>query len=305
VSRIQDILNKAERDGAMRRTHSPADEAAAGAPPVIVGGTLAQSRPAEPAPAPMPSRPGSGAPPVRAADAPAAPDTPRVVPAGTLSPMLVAALAPHAVAAEQYRSLRTRIALSDNGHGRRVIAVTSPSLGDGKSVTASNLALTMAQEVNRRVVLVDADLRRPTVHSLFGLPQQPGLAEVLAGDATLEEAVVELPDYRLTIVTAGVPPERPAELLGSAAMRRVLDALRSRFDRVVLDTPPVLPLADVGVLAPLTDGVLLVVRAAVTQKPLVERALAAFDQGRLLGLVLNGTGADDREYGQYGGYLPR
>jgi capsular exopolysaccharide synthesis family protein len=297
VSRIQDILNKAEREGAVCRTHGHADQAATSAPPVLVEGAPPRGIDSPPAAAPL--RRG-GAPAVQEA-----PEPPRVVPAGTINPLLVAALAPHAVPAEQYRTIRTRIAFSENGHARRVIVVTSPSIGDGKSVTAANLALTMAQEVSSRVVLLDADLRRPTVHSLFGLPQQPGLAEVLTGEAALEDALVELPDFRLTVVTAGVPPERPAELLGSGAMRRVLDALRSRFDRVIIDTPPALPLADVGVLAPLTDGVVLIVRAAVTAKPLVERALAAFDHGRLIGLVLNGTGADDREYGQYGGYVPR
>jgi capsular exopolysaccharide synthesis family protein len=298
VSRIQDILNKAEREGAVRRTHGPADQAATSAPRCSSRARRRVDR--------APASGGAASPRRRTRSTGGArARRPRVVPAGTISPMLVAALAPHAVPAEQYRTIRTRIAFSENGHARRVIAVTSPSIGDGKSVTAANLALTMAQEVSSRVVLLDADLRRPTVHSLFGLPQQPGLAEVLTGEAALEDAVVELPDFRLTVVTAGVPPERPAELLGSGAMRRVLDALRSRFDRVIIDTPPALPLADVGVLAPLTDGVVLIVRAAVTAKPLVERALAAFDHGRLIGLVLNGTGADDREYGQYGGYVPR
>jgi capsular exopolysaccharide synthesis family protein len=293
VSRIQDILNKAEREGAVLRTRSEAEPTP---PPVLVDRAPAP-RPAPTPAAPRP-RPAPEAPPPQAVE-------PRVVQAGTISPMLVAALAPHAVAAEQYRTLRTRIALSEHGHARRVIAITSPGTGDGKSVTAANLALTMAQEVNRRVVLVDADLRRPSVHALFGLPQQPGLSAVLAGEASLEDVVVELPDYRLAVVPAGIPPERPAELLGSAAMRRVLDALRSRFDRVVLDTPPALPLADVGVLAPMTDGLVLIVRAAVTPKPMIERALAAFDQDRLLGLVLNATGSDERQYNDYGTYTPR
>jgi capsular exopolysaccharide synthesis family protein len=204
--------------------------------------------------------------------------------------MLVAALAPHALAAEQYRSLRTRIASSDHGHSRRVLLVTSPAQGDGKSVTAANLALTMAQEFNRRIVLVDADLRRPGVHLLFGLPARPGLAEVLSGATPLDEALVHLPDYQLTVLPAGGRVEGHAELLGSQGMRRVVDALRSRFDRVVIDTPPALPLADVAVLAPMTDGLLMVVRAGMTPRPLIERAIAACDDSRLLGLVLNGSG---------------
>jgi Mrp family chromosome partitioning ATPase len=96
-----------------------------------------------------------------------------------------------------------------------------------------------------------------------------------------------LPDFNLTVIAAGSAPTNPAELLGSTAMRRLLDQLRSRFDRVILDTPPVLPLADVAVLAPLVDGALLVVRAGVTPKPAIENALRSFDASRLLGIVLN------------------
>jgi capsular exopolysaccharide synthesis family protein len=222
-----------------------------------------------------------------------------VVSAGRISPVLIAALAPHALAAEQYRTLRTRLGTVDHGHPRRVLLVTSPAKGDGKSVTAANLALTMAQEFNRRIVLVDADLRRPSVHRLFGLPSQPGLADVLKGDAVLDEALVYLPEYQLAVLPAGSRVDSQTELLGSQAMRRTIDALRSRFDRVVLDTPPALPLADVAVVAPMTDGLVLVVRAGETPKPLIERALAACDESRLLGLVLNGTGDRDVTYQGY------
>ena len=101
-----------------------------------------------------------------------------------------------------------------------------------------------------------------------------------------------LPDHNLTVIHAGSAPTNPAELLGSTAMRRLLDQLRTRFDRVLLDTPPVLPLADVAVLAPLVDGTLMVVRAGVTPKPAIENALRAFDSSRLLGVVLNESGME-------------
>lgn len=278
MSRIQDILNKAEREGAVRRTVV--------AQPDAQVGTLD--------PAPVAARPARDTAPWmadrhRAEIQPAA--AARVVRGVVFDRLMVAARAPHGDAAEQYRTLRTRITQSENGHARRVILVTSPAQGDGKSVTASNLALTMAQEFSRRTVLMDADLRRPGVHALLGLPQEPGLADVLRGEVSLDEALVEIADFNLTVLPAGRPPDRPAELLGTTAMRRTLDALRSRFDRVLIDTPPVVPLADVGVLAPYADGVLLVVRAGATPKPLIERALASFDAGRLLGLVLNDGGS--------------
>jgi non-specific protein-tyrosine kinase len=168
--------------------------------------------------------------------------------------------------------------------------VTSPGAGEGKSVTSANLALTMAQELQRHVVLVDADLRDPAVHSLFGIDGGPGLADVLAGDATLDDALVHLPDHRLTVLPAGATPQFPTELLGSAGMRRLLDTLRARFDRVLLDVPAVAPLADVATVAPLADGVLMVVRAGMTQRPALDRALEGLADAKVLGVVLNQVG---------------
>lgn len=301
MSRIHDILSKAERDGTARRTH---------------GAVAVDPAPVAPPPEPTPAvRPRThtpvertprtaDAPPTRTVPAPGVAQAARVVPAGHLSPLLVAALAPHGATAEQYRTLRTRIMLSEDGQPRRVLLVTSPGKGDGKSLTAANLAVTMAQEFNRRVVLVDADLREPSAHALLGLPPTPGLADVLTGSATLDEAIVELPDFNLAVLPAGLTPERPAELLGSVAMRRLLDALRSRFDRVLLDMPPVVPLADVGVLGPQVDGVLLVVRAGVTKTPEIERALAVFDPSRLVGLVLNDSGQPKNGYAKYAAAIP-
>jgi len=115
----------------------------------------------------------------------------------------------------------------------------------------------------------------------------PGLADVLAGDATLDQALVYLPDYRLTVLPAGKAPQFPTELLGSAAMRRSLDTLRARFDRILIDLPAVTPLADVSTVAPLADGIVMVVRAGVTQRPALDQALEAFDEDKVLGIVLN------------------
>jgi protein-tyrosine kinase len=283
MSRIQEILSKAEREGAVRRRQ------VADAGPV----PRPEATPPEP-PRPTVSRRVERHAP---REAPPVPETLREVAPAAFDPLLIAALAPHSLAAEQYRTLRTRLVTVEAGRPRRVLLVTSPAKGDGKSITASNLALTMAQEFSRKVVLVDADLRQPMVHALLGVPQEPGLVDVLGGRAALEDVLVQLPDVHLAVVPAGLPPEQPAELLGSAAMRRTLDALRSRFDRVLVDVPPVMPLADVGVLAPQCDGVLLVVRAGATPKPLIERALGTFDGERLLGVVLNESGGTEPDYG--------
>ena len=272
MSRIQDILRKAERDGDVHRTRGLASP-----PPVEWNPGLSQEaeRPAIVARAAVLDQP-----------------------ATELDPRLVAAFAPQCLAAEQYRSLRTRIKNAENGRPLRTIVITSPNRGDGKSLTAANLALTMAQDFQQRVVLVDGDLRRPTVHRLFGVPPTLGLSSVLTEGIAVEDALVTIADRRLTVLPAGPIPSHPAELLGSVAMRRVLETLRSGFDRILIDMPPAVPLADVAIASSMADGILMIVRADVTKKPAIERALTALDQSKVLGLVLNDAG--DTGAGYYG-----
>jgi capsular exopolysaccharide synthesis family protein len=160
----------------------------------------------------------------------------------------------------------------------------------------------MAQEFQQRVLLVDCDLRRPAVHRLFGLGDGPGLCDVLMNAAELDHALVSVPDHHLMVLPAGVPPSNPAELLGSATMRRVLDMLRSRFDHILIDVPPVAPLADLHILAPMVDGLLMIVRAGITPKPAIERALAGLDPSKVLGLVLNEVGREGTDGYNYEGY---
>jgi capsular exopolysaccharide synthesis family protein len=283
MSRIQDILRKAEEDGAVRRTRNLASPTPIdwqkSAPSA---GQAVMERPAVAAPAPSVARPAAVPPPQ---------------PVG-LDSRLVAAHAHTSLAAEQYRSLRTRIKSAENGRPLRTIVITSPNKGDGKSLTAANLALTMAQEFQQRVVLVDGDLRRPSVHRLFGVPSTFGLSNILTEGAAVEDALVTVADHGLTILPAGPIPMHPAELLGSAAMRRLIDTLRSSFDRVLIDMPPAAPLADVAIASAMADGILMIVRAGVTKKPAIERALSGLDQTKVLGLVLNDAG--DAGAGYYG-----
>jgi len=301
MSRIQEILAKAERDGTARRTTPGGFTATPGPsafvpPPVItprVDGTSALDeatfvRTDEAPPAPAAAASSTVEPRPVTAGIRLQPPEGRTASA-SLHPLLVAAIDPHSTAAEHYRSVRARISHREETMPIRTLMLTSPGAGDGKSITAANLALTMAQEFQRQVVLVDADFRGSSVHALFGLDAAPGLAEVLEGELTLDEVMVYLPDYRLTVIPAGRTPQFPTELLGSTAMRRITDALRGRFDRVLFDTPAVMPLADAGTLAPMADGVLIVVRAGQTQRPALQRALAAFDEERVLGVVLNDT----------------
>jgi capsular exopolysaccharide synthesis family protein len=293
MSRIQDILSKAERDGNTRRTRGLSGEGLMPAP-VSVGGRPTHQAPAYESAASHPWTPVATA---------SAIEPERTVTTSLLDKRLVAALAPHSLAAEQYRSLRTRIKSVENGRAMRAIVVTSPNKGDGKSLTAANLAITMAQEFQQRVLLVDGDLRRPAVHAMFGLPEGPGLTDVLMGGIELSQALTNVENQHLTLLPAGAIPSHPAELLGSATMRRVLDTLRTRFDRILIDMPPVAPLADLHILAPMVDGLLMIVRAGVTPRPAIERALSGLDMSKVLGLVLNESGgntADSATYHDYG-----
>lgn len=278
MSGIHRALEKAEREG--RLTWTQPRETATLAPPP------------EPAPAPA-VRPVT----LRDAADLTEPHAWRTTEAtGTrMSPLFVVVHDPASAAAEEYRLLHTRLEAADHGRRIQVLVVTSPRLGEGKTTTSANLALTIAREFQRRVVLVEADLRRPVLASMFGLPPGPGLADVLLGTATLEQALVMLPEDHLYVLPGGVAAARSIELVSSHGMQRVIDTLRSRCDRIVVDSPPV-SLSDTHVLARLADGILLVVRAGVTPRPAVENALASLDRQRLLGIVVNQVEDGPEEY---------
>jgi capsular exopolysaccharide synthesis family protein len=275
MSRIQQILEKAERDGALHRT-SPLERARAGA-----AGTPTDALQASSAAKRITGveRPSTESP--RSAPEPA-----NLVPS-EFHECLIARARADGIAAEQYRALRTRILRVSDDRPIHSILVTSPGRREGRSLTVANLGLAMAQDVQRRICILDADLRAPEQHRLFGLPEGPGLSDVLLGQASLEEALVEIAECNVTVLPAGPPPGNPAELLGTDEMARVLAALRSRFDAVVIDAPSATPLADIGVLMPLVDSVLLIVRAGVTLKPAIHEAVGTVDSAKFIGFVLN------------------
>jgi capsular exopolysaccharide synthesis family protein len=269
MSRIQHILDKAERDGGLPRMRPIADarNAAIGAPddeeipllgPELIGGTAHTTL-----------APG------------------RSVRDTRIDPLLVVALAPDAAPSEQYRALRMRVSHADDGPPAHVLLVTSPGRREGKTLTAANLALTMARDHQRRICIVDADFRYPRMHRLFGLPDGPGLADVLTGRLAMPDALTLIEDQQVTLLPAGHASAHPGELLGGPRMREVIDTLRSHFDGVVIDAPAAAPLADLGLLAPLADRVVLIVRAGQTTKPAIQEAVATIGAERLLGIVLN------------------
>lgn len=205
---------------------------------------------------------------------------------------------PYSPAAEQYRAIRTRIELLNEKGECRTLAVVSALPDEGKTMTAINLSLVMAMSVNRRVLLVDCDLRTPRVHSTLEIPVDVGLSEVLRGEVSLEKALYEMSKENLTVLPAGTLPTNPAELLATQQMRDTLQKVRDRFDHVIIDTPPALHVADGEIIGNLVDGIILVVRAGSTPREQVTRALENFDRERLVGMVLNS--AEYLEAGDYG-----
>jgi capsular exopolysaccharide synthesis family protein len=282
MSRIQQILDKAERDNTIHRSRVLETLEAPGVQPDVRAPAVASPPPGLAIEAPLSSMSS-----MSSTSSTSSTSAVRTVRDTHLDRRLAAAREPNSVAAEQYRALRTRLDHGDAGAAVHVVLVTSPGRDDGKSLTAANLGLAMAQEYRRRVAVVDANLRHPTLHRLFGLPSGPGLSDVLAGRVLLDEALVNLEPHNLTVLPAGTPTPHPAESLGTITMRRAMDTLRARFDAVVMDAPAAAPLADVGILTPLTDCIVLVVRAGVTAKPAVHDSIGALDGAKLLGLVLN------------------
>jgi non-specific protein-tyrosine kinase len=166
---------------------------------------------------------------------------------------------------ESFRRLRTNILAGANGGGPQVVLLTSAKRGEGKSTVCANLAVTIAQS-GREVIVVDCDLRLPTAHKYFDLPNKRGLTNILTGEVTYDEAVQYTTYPRVQVITSGPLPPNPTELLGSQQMIDLIDELRQKYDFVLLDTPALLSVADAAVLAPTADNVILVVAQAVTSR---------------------------------------
>ncbi len=211
----------------------------------------------------------------------------------------ISLLQPDSYVAEQYRSLRGRLDSLASQRPLKTIAVTSANAGEGKSTCSVNLATVTAMSVGRSVLLIDCDLRRPKVHWTLGLQPQAGLAEVLLNQATVDEAITKLEGVNLDVLPVRMIPANPSELLASPEMRRLIEEVARRYDRVVLDTPACLGLPDAKSISELCDGLVMVVRAGVTPKEDVQAALDILDRRRVVGLVLNGSEATREQYGYY------
>jgi len=214
---------------------------------------------------------------------------------------LITQVRPQSQMAESYRALRTSLLLSNLGAPPKVIMVTSALPQEGKSTTSINCAVVLAQK-GVRVLLVDADLRRPSIHKTLGMGPRSGLSNVLTGSTTLQQAITRTPVLpNLHILPAGTPPPNPAELLASSNMRDVLLELREQYDHIVLDTPPALSVTDAVVLSPRTDAIVLVIRSGHTTKHALRRARDILMQvnAKVSGVLLNAVDLSSPDYYYY------
>jgi protein-tyrosine kinase len=204
------------------------------------------------------------------------------------SATLVAHAEPKSPAAEAYRSLRTSIQFAGLDNKCRTILVTSSSPGEGKSTTVANFGVVMAQ-TGSRVCLIDSDLRRPTLHRIFGLGNGKGLTTALLEGLPFAQMAQPTNVPNLFVLTSGPVPPNPAELVGSNRMRESLEAAVGEFDMVLLDSPPLVSVSDAVALAAFTDGVVLVVQTGKVPHEVIRRATAQIQavKGRILGVVMN------------------
>jgi protein-tyrosine kinase len=206
-----------------------------------------------------------------------------------------------AASREQYRRLATALLAAQAASGLKVVLMASAVASEGKSLTSSNLSLTFSEAYQRNVLLIDGDLRRPSIHTIFGLQSKPGLCEGLLGQDERKLALHRV-SPRLTVLTAGQSAADPMSLLASSRMRQLIDEARETFDWIIIDTPPVGLLSDASLLAHMADGALLVIKAGSTAHDLVSRAVAAIGKEQILGVVLNQvdeTGTPAYKYQQY------
>jgi polysaccharide biosynthesis transport protein len=204
---------------------------------------------------------------------------------------LVSLREPFSLASEGFRTIRAGIRLSSADRPLEVIVVTSNDQGEGKSTLVANLGVVFAQD-DARTILIDADLRRATLHNCFGINyDEAGLTEILTGQIPLEECIQKTAVNRLDVIPAGGAVPNPAELVGSKKMRDLIEKLKEQYDYIIIDTPPVAPVADSLVLSPLADGVIVVVRSKKTIKKEAKKTLFKLRESgaRILGVVLNGV----------------
>lgn len=188
--------------------------------------------------------------------------------------------------AEQYRRLAAVLHQSNAGQGIKVVMITSAQTGDGKTLTAANVALTLSESYRRRVLLVDADLRRPTLHTLFHAPNSTGLSDLLKAPEHRRPPLIELTAY-LTLLPGGEPDPDPMASLTSGRLQEIIEDATSKFDWIILDTPPVALLPDASLLCTMVDAAVLVIDAGRTPCGMAQKAVETIGREKTIGVILN------------------
>jgi protein-tyrosine kinase len=198
--------------------------------------------------------------------------------------------------AEQFRTLRSRLYQVRRDQKLKTVLVTSSVPGEGKTFVTANLAQAIVRQPDKRALVIDADLRRPRIHTVLGAPSTPGLTDYLRGEVDEIGAIQSGPEGELCVIPGGNEVTNPSELLSNGRLATLLDRLSPIFDWVILDSPPCLPVADASILAQICDGVLLVVKAGSTQSAVAQKARQELGDRNVLGVVLNAVG-DAHMYG--------
>jgi capsular exopolysaccharide synthesis family protein len=222
----------------------------------------------------------------------------REILAAHVEPHLVSIINPRSPECEQFRSLRTRLLQAGERERKRAFVITSAGVGEGKTLTALNLAWLLAQTDGVKALLIDADLRQPSAAEYLGIDPDRGLSEVLTGETRFNEAIIRLEPAGLYLLPGGAAREDVAELLSGPRFGRLLDEARKSFDYIIIDAPPLGVFTDANLLINRADSAILVVRAAKTRYAVVDRLLEQLPRERLFGVVLNRaeTKAEDNTY---------
>ena len=210
---------------------------------------------------------------------------------------------PKSVISEQYRAIRTNIEYSNVDQNTKTILVTSSDKNEGKTTTVSNLAVSFAN-LNKKVLIIDCDLRNPSIHKMFKLNNIYGLTDILAKDRAVDKCIQETELGNLYVLTSGAIPPNPAEILSSEKMKNLIEDLKNIYDYIFIDTPPIGLVTDAGVLSSFTDGVVLVVKSESVEKKYLEETKKKLDavDARILGAILNSYKSEQKDYNYYSYY---
>lgn len=210
---------------------------------------------------------------------------------------------PKSVISEQYRAIRTNIEYSNVDQNTKTILVTSSDKNEGKTTTVSNLAVSFAN-LNKKVLLIDCDLRNASIHKMFRLNNIYGLTDILAKDRAVDKCIQETELENLYVLTAGAIPPNPAEILSSEKMKNLIEDLKNIYDYIFIDTPPIGLVTDAGVLSSFIDGVVLVVKSESVEKKYLEETKKKLDavDARILGAILNSYKSEQKDYNYYSYY---